>query len=105
MGSDLGVRLLWIFAGGFLLGVFARSISPLPYSFSVLLVVLAIASSVAPLGVMDGRRMRILFVVALIASSLGITRMNGAILRGDSALTERIGKTVEIEGVVADDER
>ena len=102
MESDLGVRMLWTFSGGFLAGVFVRSLVPLPESFAIFLLILAIAFSIASSGVRDGR-FRILLGIGLIAAALGVVRMNSGILKGEPIFDANIGNTIEFLGVVADE--
>lgn len=100
-GTELGVKILWAIVVGFLVGVFARSVVPVSAYLSIFLIVLA-AVLVAASG-KDRRVQAAVLACALFTCSLGILRMNSAILRGNPELDVRIGQKVVLEGFVSDE--
>lgn len=99
----MGSRLLWAVILGFLSGVFVRSNLPLGLSCAAFAFLLA--SAFLACSFIDARRSSALLIAAAAVASgaLGIVRMHAATLTGDSALTERLGSRVAIEGIVSQD--
>jgi len=96
----MGARLLWAIIGGFLVGVFARSLIPLGFSLVGFLVLLSATAALRALFDQSKRRALVVISVALIACALGMVRMESAALRGDSELSTHIGSPVVLTGVV-----
>lgn len=96
----MGPRILWALVGGFLIGVFARSVLPLGLSYAALLLLLAAASAGFAFLERSRAGSYLVLAVALVAIAGGIARMNVATLQGDPTLDRYLGKKVAILGVV-----
>src|SRR3989344_3757229 len=96
----MGSRILWALIGGVMVGVFVRSFISLGLSVVAFGLLLAAASLF--LAFLDRPRSESLIVISVVFVALagGIARMNMATLTGDSALTERQGSKVTLEGYV-----
>ncbi len=96
-------RLLWAVVFGFLIGVFARSFVPLGLAFAGFAALLG--GTALALAFLDRGKLRQPLVVAvtLFACAGGILRMDVATLAGDSVLTDRLGTTITLSGVAADE--
>ncbi|OGG51243.1 hypothetical protein A3C18_03260 [Candidatus Kaiserbacteria bacterium RIFCSPHIGHO2_02_FULL_54_11b] len=96
-------KILWAIIGGFLIGVFVRSIFLLSWPFAAFLLLLSpVAFSCTYLDTSKWQRLAVLSV-ALIACAAGIFRMEAAGLQGTPELTSHIGETVTIEGRIVDE--
>jgi competence protein ComEC len=96
----MGSKILWAIVGGFLSGVFARSFLPLGIAYECFLILLA--CTIPVVGFLDRVKFRasIVIAVALVATSIGIMRMDSATLVGDTNLTALLGKQVTLIGTV-----
>ncbi len=99
--DGIGVRILWALSAGFLFGVFVRSVFPIGDAYAGFFALMAFCC-IASCAI-DTRHATRLIVcgTALFACAVGMARMQGAILTGDPALDERIGKHVVIDGVIS----
>lgn len=96
----MGSRAFWAVVFGFLFGVFARSFLLIGWSCIGLLALLGVVAVVfAFLSARNSQRY-ILFALALFACAIGVGRMQLAVVSGDPNVTEAIGKSVSIQGVV-----
>ena len=93
--------ILGSIAGGFLVGVFARSFMPLGHAYTLFLVLLAF-TAMGALFLYNRARLRsgILIAIALVACTAGIERMGAATLSGDPAINAQIGERVTLTGYV-----
>lgn len=96
-------RLLWAVVLGFLTGVLVHSFVPIGPVFSAFVALLG--GTALALASFDHGKFRKLLVVAvaLFACAGGILRMDVATLIGDPVLTDRLGTTITLAGVVADE--
>lgn len=92
----MGPSLLWAIVGGFLVGIFARSLLPLGLSFAGCAALLALSS----IFFVRTKKNALIIVCVLLAFSGGIVRMHFAVLTGDPQVTAHLGEEVTIEGVV-----
>ncbi len=97
------VRILWAIVGGFLAGVFVRSL--LPLGLASVGFVMLLSATAAVFSLFDRSKIRVLLVIAaaLTAFSAGVVRVESIALRDDPQLTARIGSHVTITGVVANE--
>ena len=87
--------MFWALIGGFVAGVFLRSVFTLDVWFAALVVLCAtivIACS--------HRKEKWVIACAIAAVSLGIVRMDAGILHGDTVLNARLNKHVEFIGII-----
>ncbi len=105
-------RILWAVVGGFLVGVFARSLghSPtgeafIPFGWAFVWFTLLLAVAALLLSFFDRAKIKSLLVIAaaLAAFAAGIMRMESAALSGDPHLAEYLGSSVVLVGIVADE--
>ncbi|MEK7156694.1 MAG: ComEC/Rec2 family competence protein [Patescibacteria group bacterium] len=96
-------KILWAIVGGFLTGVFIRSLVLLPWPFTAFLFLLSLVAFAFTYFERAKRQQLIVLSVALIACAAGILRMDTATLRGDAELTAHLGETLTIEGLVVDE--
>lgn len=99
----MGTHILWALIFGFLTGVFVRSfvaLGTVDIFFPVIIGGIAFAFAY-----LDRSKRRALFLVAIACVSLtaGMFRMQSALAVGDAELTARVGSTVVLSGIVADD--
>src|SRR3989344_6625912 len=99
----MAAQILWALVTGFLVGVFVRSFIPLGWAvvgFAILL-----AAALLALSFVDTKRRSgaIVLAVALCACGIGAVRMSAATQSGDPVLSARVGTTVTLVGVVADE--
>jgi competence protein ComEC len=97
----LGVWVLWALCGGFALGVFARSLTPIPGEYLVGASVLVLLGLVSGLRNRSILRMGIVCAVAVIAFFGGVLRTENAILFIDPSVGALAGQFIEIDGVVS----
>lgn len=92
----------WVIIGGFLIGVFARSLVPLGYSFAAFCALLALALGF--LSYLSGTREEVqryvAAIFALCAFTLGIIRTEFAVVSGTPELDAHLNETVTIQGFV-----
>ncbi|MCR4325679.1 MAG: DUF4131 domain-containing protein, partial [Patescibacteria group bacterium] len=96
-------RALWAIVGGFLVGVFARSlftIGPVFALFCALLALAVLLLSWLPESSRASAQGALLTSLALMAIAGGVLRMDAAVLTGDPALTAHVGDSVTITGIV-----
>src|SRR5438552_3762239 len=96
----MATRIFWAIVAGFLLGVFLRSFASVGLTASAFFVLLALSALL--LAGIERAKLRLLVVVAvgLVACACGIMRMDAATVHGDPTLTELVGKSVRLEGIV-----
>lgn len=96
-------RILWAIVGGFLVGVFLRSIAPLSWPSALFLVLLSISALAYALYDSDKRVVLAVCAVALVACGGGMLRMDAATQVGDRHLDVLVGERVTFVGVVAEE--
>src|SRR3989344_4715702 len=96
-------KILWALVGGFLVGVFLRSVLSIPWQFAVFLLLLSLIAITFTYLERSKWQQLAIFSVRLIACAVGILRMDVASLHGAPLLTSHIGETVTIEGLVYDE--
>src|SRR3989338_4207523 len=96
----MSAKILYAVVGGFILGVFVRSLFPVGFAFAGLAVLIAVA--VLLLSLNDRSKVRSTAVVALaiLAFAGGVLRTHIAVETGDPALSSQLGAKVVIEGAV-----
>ena len=92
--------VFWTVIGGFLIGVFVRSVFQIPFVFVVFSLVLGIACVMLSLLMREQQRLGVLVAIALISTALGIERMNVSTLSGDPLLSQHLDERIAIEGDV-----
>src|SRR3989338_891960 len=93
-------RIFWAVVLGFLLGVFVRSFFPFGLAFAGFASLLAVAVFLLSFVERSKFTSLVVLAVAFFAFAGGIVRLDGSVLRGDSVLTEHLGKSITLEGVV-----
>lgn len=96
-------RALWTIVGGFLIGVFARSlftIGPVSALFCSLLALAVLLLAWLPGSSRALMQGALLVSFALVAMAGGILRMDSSVLTGDMALTAHVGESVTLTGIV-----
>ena len=96
----MSAKVLYAVVGGFVLGVFVRSLCSVGLAFAAFSVVVAIAVLLLSLTDRSKVRSAIVVALALLAFAGGIVRTHIAVETGDTALTSQLGAKVVIEGVV-----
>lgn len=99
----MGARMVWAVAGGFLCGVFARSVASVGISWALFSLALSIAALLVAALEREKRAAAIIIAAAIGSFGGGIARMEAATLRGDPVLTARLGQTIELIGSVAEE--
>src|SRR3989338_10870227 len=94
----MGGVYLWAVVLGFVVGVFLASILPLGFSAAAFLVLLAVG--IVALEYLDRQPKFLIAVVFLAATSLGVARMQLAIVESDPILDALVGEKISLEGVV-----
>ena len=93
-------RVFWSLVGGFLLGVFTRSIVPLGPTFAAALALIGIAAAGTAIFDRQSKRIALPFAVAFLGAALGMVRMQSATLTGDPVLSAHLGEHVTLQGSV-----
>src|SRR3989344_6778419 len=99
----MSVQLLWAIVGGFLTGVFIRSLILLPWPFAAFLFLLSLVAFAFTYFERAKRQQLIVLSVVLIACSAGMLRVSSGALYGIPQLTLQLGETVTVEGLVVDE--
>ena len=94
----MGGVYLWAVVLGFVVGVFLASILPLGFSAAAFLVLLAVG--IVALAYLDRQPKFLITVVFLAATSLGVARMQLAIVESDPALDALVGEKIVLEGAI-----
>lgn len=103
ISNGMGAKILWAIVGGFIFGVFVRSL--VPFGLSFIGFAMLLGASALVLGFFDASKFAkyILIAVALFACGVGVARMDAATLEGDPLLAAYIEEKVVLEGVVFDE--
>lgn len=96
-------KILWAIVGGFLAGVFIRSLILLPWPFAAFLFLLSLVALAFAYFERTKRQQLVVVSVALVACAAGMLRMDAAAQRGDTGLTARLGEVITIEGLIVDE--
>ena len=96
-------KVLWALVGGFLFGVFLRTLFPLGHAFVWFAFLLSASAAACAFVEREKWQALIIVAVGLAAFALGLLRMESATLRGDLELTRRLGSNVVLVGYVEDE--
>ena len=96
-------KVLWAIVGGFLTGVFIRSLILLPWPFAAFLLLLSLVAFAFTYFERARRQQLIVLSVVLIACGAGMLRVSSGALYGTPQLTSQLGETVTVEGLVVDE--
>ena len=99
----MGSRILWAIVLGFLGGVFVRSFFPIGPIYVIGAALCAATALLVSLVYRHHSRYALLAAIALIASGVGIMRMEMGALSGDPVLAYYVDKNVTLEGIVTDE--
>src|SRR3989344_5690902 len=96
----MSAKILYAVVGGFILGVFVRSLFPVGFAFAGLAVLIAVAVLLLSLNDRSKVRSTAVVALALLAFAGGVLRTHIAVETGDPALSSQLGAKVVIEGAV-----
>ena len=96
----MGAKILYAVVGGFILGVFVRSLFSVGFASAGFAVLLAVAVLLLSLNDRSKVRSAAVVALALLAFAGGIARTHIAVETGDPALSSQLGAKVVIEGAV-----
>src|SRR3989344_1435696 len=94
----MGGVYLWAVVLGFVVGVYLASLLPLGFAAAGFLVLLAVG--IAALAYLDRKAVFLIAVVFLAAASLGVVRMQLAMVASDPALDALVGEKIVLEGAI-----
>jgi len=99
----MGSRILWAIVGGFLVGVFVRSLVQLSWPVAAFFALLATGALAYMFVDREKKYALIIVAIVCVAFAVGVLRMEAAGQAGDESLTSVVGRKVTIVGTVFDE--